>query len=167
MRGADLARSALDAARVASRRSAAEQVRRVAGRRGAGGSRRGGWSGAGPDDRDPQPFGALLRGLLADRGWESTAASATVLASWDAIVGAEIGAHCQPVSLRDGELTLAAESTAWATVLRGMIPKIVGRIRAELGPEVVTRIRIHGPTAPNWGGGPRRIAGRGPRDTYG
>jgi predicted nucleic acid-binding Zn ribbon protein len=26
---------------------------------------------------------------------------------------------------------------------------------------------VHGPTAPTWGRGPRRVAGRGPRDTYG
>ena len=72
------------------------------------------------------------------------------------------------MSLRDGELTLAAESTAWATQLRGvLLPVLMTRIRSELGPGVVTRIRVHGPTAPTWGSGPRRIAGRGPRDTYG
>jgi predicted nucleic acid-binding Zn ribbon protein len=51
--------------------------------------------------------------------------------------------------------------------LRGMLPTLMTRIRAELGPDVVTRIRVHGPTAPTWSRGPRRIAGRGPRDTYG
>jgi predicted nucleic acid-binding Zn ribbon protein len=153
---------------VATRRQAAEQPRRrVAGRRGAGGARRGGYSGAGPDARDPQPFGLLIRGLLADRGWEATAASAAVLARWETLVGAEVAEHCQPVSLRDGELTLAAESTAWATQLRLLAPRLLGRIRAELGPEVVSRVRVHGPTAPTWGAGPRRVAGRGPRDTYG
>jgi predicted nucleic acid-binding Zn ribbon protein len=90
-----------------------------------------------------------------------------VLARWDVLVGAEIAARCQPVRLRDGELTLAAESTAWATQLRGLVPRLLARIRAELGPDVVTRIRVHGPVAPSWGTGPRRIAGRGPRDTYG
>ena len=127
----------------------------------------GGYSGAGPDPRDPQPFGALVRRLMADRGWEATAASASVLAGWDRIVGRELAARCQPVSLRGGELTLAAESTAWAMQLRGMLPTLMTRIRAELGPDVVTRIRVHGPTAPTWGRGPRRVAGRGPRDTYG
>jgi predicted nucleic acid-binding Zn ribbon protein len=109
----------------------------------------------------------LVRRLLADRGWEATAASAAVLARWETLVGAEVAAHCQPVSLRDGELTLAAESTAWATQLRLLAPRLLGRIRAELGPDVVSRVRVHGPTAPTWGGGGRRVAGRGPRDTYG
>jgi predicted nucleic acid-binding Zn ribbon protein len=137
------------------------------GREGGGAARHGGYSGAAPDPRDPQRFGTLLRRLVADRGWESTVATATVLARWEALVGAEIAGHCQPVSLRDGELTLAAESTAWATQLRLLVPTLLGRIRAELGPEVVRRVRVHGPTAPSWGAGPRRIAGRGPRDTYG
>jgi predicted nucleic acid-binding Zn ribbon protein len=127
----------------------------------------GGYSGAGADPRDPQPFGTLVRRLVSDRGWEATAASAGVLANWDRIVGAEVAARSQPVSLRDGELTVAAESTAWATQLRLLVPRLMTRIRAELGPGVVTRIRVHGPTAPTWGTGPRRVAGRGPRDTYG
>ena len=167
---AALGRAALDVARAASRRAPVRSgARRVAGRRGGDEpGRRGGYSGSGPDQRDPQPFGTLVRRLVADRGWEATAASAAVLANWDGIVGAEVAARCQPVSLRGGELTLAAESTAWATQLRGvLLPMLMTRIRAELGPDVVTRIRVHGPTAPTWGAGPRRIAGRGPRDTYG
>ena len=166
---AELGRAALDAARAASRRAPLRPgARRVAGRRRPGAEdRRGGYSGPGPDPRDPQPFGSLVRRLMADRGWEATAASASVLAGWDRIVGGELAARCQPVSLRGGELTLAAESTAWAMQLRGMLPTLMERIRAELGPDVVTRIRVHGPTAPTWGRGPRRVAGRGPRDTYG
>lgn len=165
---AGLGRTALESARAASRRSPRRTGgRRVAGRRGAE-TRRGGYSGPGPDPRDPQPFGTLVRRLVSDRGWEATAANASVLSNWAGVVGAELAGRCQPVSLRDGELTLAAESTAWATQLRGvLLPMLMTRIRAELGPGVVTRIRVHGPTAPTWGSGPRRIAGRGPRDTYG
>jgi predicted nucleic acid-binding Zn ribbon protein len=140
-------------------------ARRVAGRRAE--TRRGGYSGSGPDPRDPQRFGTLVRRLVADRGWEATAATASVLSNWAGIVGAELATRCQPVSLRDGELTLAAESTAWAMQVNQMRPLLMTRIRAELGPDVVTRIRVRGPTAPSWGAGPRRIAGRGPRDTYG
>lgn len=164
--GTSLGRSALESARAASRRSPVRRgARRVAGRRAE--TRRGGYSGPGPDPRDPQRLGALVRRLVADRGWEATAANASVLSNWAGIVGAELAARCQPVSLRDGELTLAAESTAWAMQVNQMRPVLMTRIRSELGPDVVTRIRVHGPTAPTWSAGPRRIAGRGPRDTYG
>lgn len=161
----DIARTALAAARAASRRTAANRPR-VAGRKpiAAGGS---GYSGSGPDARDPALLGSLVKGLIQDRGWEETAASAGVVGRWDQIVGAEIAAHCRPTSLRDGELVLVAESTAWATQLRLLSGRIRGRLAAEVGPDVVRTIRVHGPTAPSWRKGPRRVAGRGPRDTYG
>jgi uncharacterized protein YbjT (DUF2867 family) len=44
---------------------------------------------------------------------------------------------------------------------------LLDRLAADLGTDVVRRIRVHGPTAPNWRHGPLRVTGRGPRDTYG
>ena len=38
------------------------------------------------------------------------------------MVGAEIAKHSRPVKLEDGELTVEAESTAWATQLRLLAP---------------------------------------------
>jgi creatinine amidohydrolase/Fe(II)-dependent formamide hydrolase-like protein len=45
--------------------------------------------------------------------------------------------------------------------------RLLDRLAADLGPDVVRRIRVHGPTAPDWRHGPLRVTGRGPRDTYG
>jgi predicted nucleic acid-binding Zn ribbon protein len=90
-----------------------------------------------------------------------------VFGAWERVVGADVAAHCRPVKLVEGELTVEAESTAWATQLRLLTKKLLAQIGAEVGPNVVTRMRIHGPTAPSWSRGPRRVAGRGPRDTYG
>ena len=162
--GPQLARAALDAARAAGR---TPTTRRRRDGEAPGEHRRRGYSGAGPDPRDPQPFGRMIRRLVEDRGWEKNTAEATVLGSWDRLVGPEIAARCRPVSLRDGELTLQAESTAWATQLRMLTGKLLARIRAELGPDVVTKIRVHGPAAPSWKRGRRSVPGRGPRDTYG
>jgi predicted nucleic acid-binding Zn ribbon protein len=86
---------------------------------------------------------------------------------WDAVVGPEIAAHCRPVKLENGELTLEAESTAWATQLRLLTGKLMARLAAEVGTGVVTRLHVHGPVAPSWSKGPKRVRGRGPRDTYG
>jgi predicted nucleic acid-binding Zn ribbon protein len=130
-------------------------------------SRRSGYTGSGPDARDPQPFGRLLRRLVADRGWERPAAEARVLGSWDRVVGPDISGHCTPVSLREGQLTLQAESTAWATQLRLLTPKLLAILASEVGAGVVTRLAVHGPAAPSWKKGPRTVRGRGPRDTYG
>jgi predicted nucleic acid-binding Zn ribbon protein len=162
--GPELARAAIDAALGRRRVSGTRRVR-------SGGStfraRSRGYSGPGPDPRDPQPFGLVLAKLVKDRGWQRPAAEATVFGSWERLVGTEIAAHCRPVRLVEGELTVEAESTAWATQLRGLMRRMLQRIAAEVGPDLVTRLRIHGPAAPSWQRGPRRVPGRGPRDTYG
>ena len=67
---------------------------------------------------------------------------------WDALVGPEIAAHCPPQTLTEGELLVVAESTAWATQLRLMAPSILGKLHAQVGGDVVTRLRVVGPTAP-------------------
>jgi predicted nucleic acid-binding Zn ribbon protein len=130
-------------------------------------SRRRRWSGPGPDDRDPQPFGRLVSRVALDRGWSPRLTDATVLGRWPHLVGAEIADHCTPLSLRDGELVLQAESTAWATQLRTLQRQLLGRLAAAVGRDVVRRIRVVGPSGPSWRHGPRHVRGRGPRDTYG
>lgn len=176
--GPDLARRALRAARSggfdpAGSTGRSPGRRRSADRSGTGetgdraAARRGGYSAAGPDPRDPQSAGALVDKLVADRGWQGTAAAAAVVARWAELVGPEVAGHCRPTALAGGELTLVAESTAWATQLRLLAGQLLTRIAAEVGPGVVATIRVHGPTAPSWAKGPRRIRGRGPRDTYG
>jgi predicted nucleic acid-binding Zn ribbon protein len=174
--GPALARAVLDAAKarrgpVRRRRTArgdggpgADAVEAADGLRPARGA---GWSGAGPDRRDPQPFSEVLAKLVKARGWERPAAEATLFARWEQVVGAEIADHCHPVKLDGGELTIEATSTSWATQLRLLAGSILKKIAAEVGHNVVTRLRVHGPAAPSWNRGPRRVRGRGPRDTYG
>jgi predicted nucleic acid-binding Zn ribbon protein len=126
------------------------------------------WSGPAPGDpRDPAPIGATVDDLVAQRKWEATVRSAGLLARWDQIVGADIAEHCRPERLEDGELVCVAESTAWATQLRMLSAQVLTRIAADLGADVVRRLRVRGPTAPDWRHGPLRVTGRGPRDTYG
>ncbi|WP_422774538.1 DUF721 domain-containing protein [Plantactinospora sp. WMMC1484] len=184
--GPALARAVLDAA--LARRKASGPRRRTPGRAdpdaepaadgapgGAGsGGRPGGYrrrprgySGPGPDPRDPQLLGTVLARLVKARGWQQPAAEATVFGAWERVVGAEVAKHSRPVKLEDGELTVEAESTAWATQLRLLAGSLLRRIAAEVGHGVVRRLHVHGPTAPSWSRGPRRVRGRGPRDTYG
>ncbi|MEU4422928.1 DciA family protein [Actinoplanes sp. NPDC024001] len=163
--GPDLARAVLDAALARRRDAAARKPRR---RTGGGGERRlRGYSGPGPDPRDPQLFGAVLDRLMKARGWEKPKAEATVFGSWEKVVGPDIAAHSRPIKLESGVLTVEAESTAWATQLRLLAGTLLQKIAAEVGHNVVTRLNIHGPAAPSWSRGPRRVQGRGPRDTYG
>jgi len=159
LKGPELARAVLDAAK--TKRSAGPKKKPATGRRMRG------YSGPGPDPRDPQPFGAVLAQLVKTRGWEKPTAEATVFGDWPKVVGPDIAEHCRPVKLENGELTVEAESTAWATQLRLLAAKLLARIAAQVGHNVVTKLHIHGPAAPSWTKGPRRVRGRGPRDTYG
>jgi predicted nucleic acid-binding Zn ribbon protein len=167
--GIDLVRRTLEEARAAARaqgkdagrgRSSSLPLRRVAGRRRS-------WSGPGPDARDPQPLGRLARDVAKKRGWSAHVAEGTVLGQWSAVVGQQIADHATPTGLNDGVLSVAAESTAWATQLRMIQAQLLAKIAAAVGNGVVTSLRITGPAAPSWRKGPRHVPGRGPRDTYG
>jgi len=125
------------------------------------------WSGAAADARDPALLDASFGELVCDRKWGESLRTAGIPARWEQIVGTEIAGHCRPEKLDNGELTCVAESTAWATQIKLLSRTILERISAEVGPGVVRRIRVHGPTAPDWRHGPLRVTGRGPRDTYG
>ena len=159
--GPDLARAALSRARAAAR---AKGLSPGAPRRRRPDVSR---SGSGPDGRDPVVFGAMIRRLVAERGWEETTTAAGVLANWDLLVGPEIADHCRPQSLKDGELLLVAESSAWATQLRLLTRTLQARLADQVGPGVVQKIVVRGPAQADWRKGPRRVQGRGPRDTYG
>jgi len=168
--GIDLARALLAAARAQARAtgrrptSAAESeaTRRRRTRR-ANLAR----SGSGPDDRDPQPLGSTVERLVVDRGWELPVAVGGVLGRWAEVVGPDLSAHCHPESYDDGIVTVRTESTAWATQVRMLAPTLVRRLNEELGDGTVTRVVVLGPSAPSWRKGRWRVAGRGPRDTYG
>jgi predicted nucleic acid-binding Zn ribbon protein len=119
------------------------------------------------DGRDPQPLAAALERLVADQGWQDQSAVALLMAEWAQIVGPDLASHVTPTSFDEGELVLQAESTTWATQVRLLLPQLHRAVDERVGRGVVATIRIQGPQAPTWGSGPRRVKGRGPRDTYG
>lgn len=87
---------------------------------------------------------------------------------WEAIAGTAVAAHCRPERIDGGVLHLVAESSAWATQLRLLAPRIVEQLGREASRAGIRSVRVHGPAAPDWRHGPRRVTGgRGPRDTYG
>lgn len=166
--GPDLARAALESAKQAAKaRGRVPAKRRANTTTGTGRARRRSWSGPRPDDRDPQALGRLAARIATDRGWTGQLSGGAVFGRWTELVGADIAEHATPVTLRDGELTVQAVSTAWATQLRLLQRDLLRRIAAGAGRGVVTRLRIHGPAAPSWRHGSRHVPGRGPRDTYG
>ncbi|RAY14699.1 DUF721 domain-containing protein [Actinomadura craniellae] len=147
--GADLAREALAQAKA--------DARKRGGAPGAGGRRKTARP-ARPRDTgrggDPRAFGSAIRDLMADRGWEQRAAMGGVFGNWAGIVGRDLAEHTRPERFEDGELTITADSTAWATQLRLLAATLVRRLNEELGDGTVRRVKVVGPAS-----GPRRTGG--------
>jgi predicted nucleic acid-binding Zn ribbon protein len=152
------------------------------GRRGAPGRRstRGrGWtprpvgpgpqvSGSHPDERDPQLLSTAMERLVDSKGWTAQVDVRSMLARWSTLVGPVNAAHSHPESYADAVLTVRADSTAWATQLRLLAPRLVATLNTALGDGTVTRVTVLGPDAPSWKRGRLSVRdGRGPRDTYG
>ncbi|MGH8891236.1 MAG: DUF721 domain-containing protein [Acidothermaceae bacterium] len=166
--GIDLARSALAKARDEARargKAAPVRRRRLGGTSGAAES--AGAAARRRDPGDPEPLGETLHRLMAERGWDVPAAVAGVTERWAEIAGADLAAHCRPDKFDAGVLVLVAESTAWATQVRLLVPQLHRRLDDVVGRGVVTRVEVRGPSGPDWRRGPLRVRGPGPRDTYG
>ncbi|MET9342632.1 MULTISPECIES: DUF721 domain-containing protein [unclassified Nonomuraea] len=120
------------------------------------------------DAGDPQLFGKAITDLLAARGWERSAAVGGVFGRWPDIVGPDLAAHTKPEAFEDGEVVIAADSTAWATQVRLLARTLIHRLNEELGPGTVKKVKVRGPqNGPRPSGGLRVTGSRGPGDTYG
>ena len=117
--------------------------------------------------RDPQSLAAALDDLIEQQGWRADSSLAVLMTQWADIVGTDLAEHVTPVSFSEGELVLQAESTTWATQTRLLLPQLHAAVDERVGTGVVRAIRVRGPQGPTWAAGPRRVKGRGPRDTYG
>jgi len=108
-----------------------------------------------------------MDGFVQDNGWQGASVFASLTAQWSSLVGADMAAHVLPVRCEQGTLTIQADSTAWATQVRMLVPQLSTVIDDSLGEGIVQHIEVLGPASPSWVKGPRRVKGRGPRDTYG
>ncbi|MGP3978974.1 DciA family protein [Streptomyces sp. 8N114] len=136
---ADLARVALHQAREAARARGTSEARTPRTRRPRTALRR--------DGRDPQGLGAVLQGLLADRGWEAPAAGGTVLEQWPTIAAAispTLPAHATAVAFdaKTGQLDLRPDSPAYATQLRLITARIIAAANQTAGTEAVRTVRV-------------------------
>ena len=119
--------------------------------------------------RDPMLVGSAVDGMVSELGWEHQAAVGAITGRWVEIVGPEVAAHvtAEHFDAESATLHLRADSTAWATQVRMLLPTLMSRLVDELGSGVVRSVTVLGPTAPSWTKGKRTVPGRGPRDTYG
>ncbi|MFF5475392.1 DciA family protein [Streptomyces achromogenes] len=145
--GVDLARVALQQARLAARNNGGEarapRQRRVTTVK---------WDGR--DGREPAGFAAVLAGLMADRAWELPAAGGSVLDRWPDIAAAvapQLPHHVAAVAFHPetGQLVLRPDSPAYATQLRLITARIIAKVNSAVGTDAVRAVRVLPPgTAP-------------------
>ena len=117
---------------------------------------------------EPGKLNELLNELVTTKDWRRGLAEGNLFSKWSEIVGADIAANSEPITLLDGRLTIRAASTAWATQLRLLAPDLLKSIQTQAEGALVEELFIIGPTTPSWKRGLRTIRGaKGPRDTYG
>jgi predicted nucleic acid-binding Zn ribbon protein len=90
----------------------------------------------------PTTLDQTLRELVRRRGWEERLRGASAWSRWDAIVGTELAARCEPVRLVRGVLTIRAESQVWATQLRYLVTRLQVNVNEHLGAGSVREVRI-------------------------
>ena len=94
-------------------------------------------------ERDPKPLGDLLQALVQGRGWGPHMALGRLRASWADVVGDQVASRSEPVSLRDGVLTIKADGSAWATELTLLGPSLASTCDAFLGEDAdVRQVRV-------------------------
>lgn len=128
---------------------------------------------SGPDGRAPQRsynvagFASLVKKEIADREWSENIAHGWVMGNWETLVGEKIAQHTEVSMIKDGELFISCDQTAWATNLKYMQSTVLSQIAEKIGPDVITKLHVYPPKTKNWRYGPLHVKGRGPRDTYG
>lgn len=121
----------------------------------------------GPGARDPQLVSDVLGRLLREKGWTEDVSVGGVIGRWREVVGPDVAEHCTPETFEDKVLLVRADSTAWATQLRLLVPTLLRRMAEEIGEGVVEEVTVLGPAGPGFRRGPRAVRGPGPRDTWG
>lgn len=81
-----------------------------------------------PPPAAPRRVGSSLAEVASIIGAEGAIALAEVNAWWCEAVGPQVAAHCWPVRLEAGVLTVAVDNPAWAAQLRILSGTLLGRL---------------------------------------
>lgn len=96
-------------------------------------------------DRRPKPtaLADLLATVLADAGVAERVAQAAVVPEWPTLVGPQIAAVTEPLSVSvDGTLWVAVQSHGWMTELSLLEPELLRALNGRPDRPPVHRIRL-------------------------
>jgi hypothetical protein len=92
--------------------------------------------------RDPEGMRDLVAKAVSSLGLGELATAGRLFRSWEEIVGPEVAARSQPLSLRDGVLRIQTDSPAWAAEVRYLAPELLRRTNAALGRELARELKV-------------------------
>ena len=89
----------------------------------------------------PERIADALSSYLRQSGLAERVEQASVIPEWPGLVGAQIAAVTEPMSIaRDGTLFVAVRTNAWMTELSLMEPQLLAALNAKAGRQRVERI---------------------------
>ena len=93
-----------------------------------------------PEGPPPRQLVDGLDRVLAGLGAPTGQVLRTVVECWPELVGPEVAAVTEPVSIEHGRLLLGITEPAWASQVRWMEADVVRRAAELLGPGVITSL---------------------------
>lgn len=97
---------------------------------------------SGAAEADPKSLADALAEALAAHALDLAAPSAAIGDRWEAIVGRDVAAHCQPVGMKAGVLHADVDSSVWCQQLQLRSPEILAALRESMGPAAPTELRF-------------------------
>ena len=95
-----------------------------------------------PARKKPAAIGDVLAGVLQETGLAARVEQAGIIPEWSALVGAQIAAVAEPMSVTaDGTLFVNVTTNAWMNELSLMEPELLRALNAKEGRVPVRRIR--------------------------
>jgi predicted nucleic acid-binding Zn ribbon protein len=95
-----------------------------------------------PSEREPRHVSEGLGKVTRRIGAPEPDVVSALFGRWEQLVGADIAAHCRPVSVRDGVLHLVADQPAWASQIRFMAGDILSVVATATASGEVREIRV-------------------------
>jgi predicted nucleic acid-binding Zn ribbon protein len=97
--------------------------------------------------RDPEVLADLVPRVLQEIGLGGASDAARLVRAWDEALGADLARHCRPLGVRRGVVFATVPDSAWMQRFQLEKPRILARLRAELGAEIAHELRARIATA--------------------
>ena len=95
-----------------------------------------------PRNKRPEPIASAISQFLEQAGIRDLVQQATVVPEWPKLVGSQIAAVTEPLSVTaDGVLFVAVKTHAWMSELSLMEPELLTSLNRETGRPPVRKIR--------------------------